>query len=61
MDMLATPLPGLKVFARDAVLRSGHMVELHALTDLYVFVIFIAPAFGMAFGKVTLALFGCRP
>ena len=59
--MLATPLSGLKVFARDAVLRSGHMVELHALTDLYVFVILIVPPFGVALGEVTLTLLGCRP
>jgi hypothetical protein len=33
--MLATPLSGLKVFARDAIFRSGHMVDLHTLTYLY--------------------------
>lgn len=40
--MLATPLTGLKVFARDAVFRGLHLVDLHTLTHLYLFVIFMA-------------------
>jgi len=35
VDMLATPLPGLKVFARDAVFRGSHMIDLHTLSNLY--------------------------
>ena len=59
--MLATPLPGLKVFARDAVFRGSHMIDLHTLSNLYIAVNLIFPSFGMPLGKITLALLGCRP
>ena len=61
VDMLAPPFPGLKVLECDAVFGGGHMVDLHTLAHLYIFVIFIVPTFGMALGEVTFALLGCRP
>ncbi|MDA8740758.1 hypothetical protein N9M73_06495 [Rhodobacteraceae bacterium] len=40
----------------DAVFGGGHMVDLHRLAHLYILVIFIVAAFGMALGEVTFAL-----
>jgi len=36
--MLAPPFPGLKVLGCDAVFGGGHMVDLHTLAHLYIFV-----------------------
>jgi hypothetical protein len=34
VDMFTTPLPCLKMFARDTVLSRGHTIDLHTLTYL---------------------------
>jgi hypothetical protein len=39
--MLAIPLPDLKVFAREAVFRGSHMIDLPTLSNLYIYVILI--------------------
>jgi hypothetical protein len=49
------------VFARDAVLRGSHMIDLHTLSNLYIFVILVFPSLGMPLGKIALALLGRRP